>query len=482
MDEYRAAKGIENSSVVLCTRSITLVNVSTLLNNSRKENSEPANSGRPTMCRSCGAIIGAGQEECTVCGNSASGPTSNGQPRVAAADSETMRFARAVLDRPYKFTIILLITNIFVFTLMWQSSDMPLSLTAVLPAEVLLPFGAKLNYYIHTMHQWWRFVTPMFLHVNLLHLIVNMYSLWIVGPYVEKLYGSAKFVVFWVVTGVAGVVGSYLTVRPGLAGNPITGFIFKAYDTPSAGASGALFGLVGVLFVFGIKFRHELPEGFKRAFGTGLLPMIVLNLFIGYVLRGFIDNAAHVGGLLSGAVLALVVDYRRPGERSSVAVTWRVLQIAAIALVAVSFFKTVQHFRDPQPAELVTQVEQPLEPQNPAYLHYAKAMNDAQEAFVVAVKDKNSSNIDAAIKSLDAAPSLDPKADELRQRLKALLLRAGEPQPTSAASPTVDKNKPVPADQLTQEFFAWRKEYNQWLKTGARNHSGLNQLIDESQK
>ena len=468
--------------MVLCTRSITLVNVSTLLNNSRKENSEPANSGRPTMCRSCGAIIGAGQEECTVCGNSASGPTSNGQPRVAAADSETMRFARAVLDRPYKFTIILLITNIFVFTLMWQSSDMPLSLTAVLPAEVLLPFGAKLNYYIHTMHQWWRFVTPMFLHVNLLHLIVNMYSLWIVGPYVEKLYGSAKFVVFWVVTGVAGVVGSYLTVRPGLAGNPITGFIFKAYDTPSAGASGALFGLVGVLFVFGIKFRHELPEGFKRAFGTGLLPMIVLNLFIGYVLRGFIDNAAHVGGLLSGAVLALVVDYRRPGERSSVAVTWRVLQIAAIALVAVSFFKTVQHFRDPQPAELVTQVEQPLEPQNPAYLHYAKAMNDAQEAFVVAVKDKNSSNIDAAIKSLDAAPSLDPKADELRQRLKALLLRAGEPQPTSAASPTVDKNKPVPADQLTQEFFAWRKEYNQWLKTGARNHSGLNQLIDESQK
>jgi len=433
------------------------------------------------MCRSCGAIIGAGQEQCAVCGNSASGAPSTGQTRTAA-DSEAMRFARAVLSRPYKFTIILLIANIFVFTLMWQTTGLPLSLTTLIPPGVLLPFGAKLNSYIHNQHQRWRFVTPMFLHVNLLHLIVNMYSLWIVGPYVEKLYGSAKFVVFWVVTGVGGVVGSYLTVRPGLAGNPITGFIFKAYDTPSAGASGALFGLVGVLFVFGIKFRHELPEGFKRAFGTGLLPMIVLNLFIGYVLRGFIDNAAHVGGLLSGAVLALVVDYRRPGERSSVAVTWRVLQIAAIALVAVSFFKTVQHFSDPQPAELVTQVEQSPEPQNTAYLHYAKAMNDAQEAFVVAVKDKNSSNIEAAIRSLDAAPSLDPKADELRQRLKALLLRAKEPQPAPAASPTVDKNKPVPADQLTQEFFAWRKEYNQWLKTGARNHSGLNELIDESQK
>ena len=434
------------------------------------------------MCRSCGSIIGAGQEQCAVCGNSATSSTTTSQPRTAVGDSEAMRFARAVLNRPYKFTIILLVANIFVFTMMWQTSALPLSLSTPLPAEVLLPFGAKLNFYIHAWHQWWRFVTPMFLHVNLLHLIVNMYSLWIVGPYVEKLYGSAKFVVFWVVTGVAGVLGSYLTVRPSLAGNPLTGFIFKAYDTPSAGASGALFGLVGVLFVFGIKFRHELPDGFKRAFGTGLLPMIVLNLFIGYVLRGFIDNAAHVAGMISGAVLALVVDYRRPGERSGVALIWRVLQIAVIALVTVSFLKIVQHFRDPWPAELGTQVNRPSEPQNPAYLNYAQAMNDAQEAFVVAVKDKNSSNIDAAVKTLDAAPSLDPKADELRQRLKGLLLRAREPQATAATSPTVDKNKPVPADQLTQEFSAWRKEYNQWLKTGARNHSGLNELVDESQK
>ena len=423
------------------------------------------------MCRSCGAIIGAGQEQCAVCGKSASGAPSTGQTRTAA-DSEAMRFARAVLSRPYKFTIILLIANIFVFTLMWQTTGLPLSLTTLIPPGVLLPFGAKLNSYIHNQHQWWRFVTPMFLHVNLLHLIVNMYSLWIVGPYVEKLYGSAKFVVFWVVTGVGGVVGSYLTVRPGLAGNPITGFIFRPSDTPSAGASGALFGLVGVLFVFGIKFRHELPEGFKRAFGTGLLPMIVLNLFIGYVLRGFVDNAAHLGGMLSGAALALVVDYRRPGERSGVAITWRVLQIVAIALVAVSFFKTVQHY---------PRAQQPAQPQNLAYLRYAKAMSDAQEAFVVATQDQNTTNIDLAIKNLDEAPSLDARADELKQSLKALLLRAKEPRATAAASPAADK-KPVSADQLTQEFSTWGKEYNQWLKTGARSHSGLNGLIDESQK
>jgi hypothetical protein len=216
--------------------------------------------------------------------------------------------------------------------------------------------------------------------------------------------------------------------------------------------------------------------------------MIVLNLFIGYVLRGFIDNAAHLGGLLSGAVLALVVDYRRPGERSGVAITWRVLQIAAIALVAVSFFKTAQHFRDPWPAELLAQApaqaqEQPAESENPAFVSYAKALTEAQEAFVVATHDHNSSNIDAALKTIDAAPSLDAKADELRQKLKALLLRAKETPAIAITSPTRDKNKPVPVDQLKRDFIAWQKEYGQWLKTGARNHSGLNKLSNsDSQK
>ena len=68
---------------------------------------------------------------------------------------------------------------------------------------MLATYGAKLNYLINgPYHQWWRFVTPMFLHVNLPHLFINMFSLWMVGPYVEKLYGSAKFVAFWVFNGV----------------------------------------------------------------------------------------------------------------------------------------------------------------------------------------------------------------------------------------------------------------------------------------
>ena len=446
-----------------------------MIKNFSSEKDRNFNTARPTMCRSCGAIVGGGQQQCTVCGTSVSGGAAMRQPRMVA-DRETMRFARAVLNRPYKFTIILLVTNVFVFLLMWQVSQTPLAVLVPLPNEVLLPFGAKLNYFIQSQHQWWRFVTPMFLHVNLLHLLVNMYSLWIVGPYVEKLYGSAKFVIFWVLTGIAGVAASYLTVRPRMSAGSLGSFIFKTTDGPSAGASGALFGLVGVLFVFGIKFRHELPEGLKRAFGTGLLPMILLNLFIGYELRGFIDNAAHLGGLISGALLALVVDYRRPGEGSPIAVTWKILQFAAIALVAASFLKVVQHYHDPLPPALMTQAAPPVEPRNPAYLEYAVAMSDAQEAFVVAMQDKNASNIDGAAKKLDSAPHLDQKADELRDRLKLLLLKAKENPATAMASPQPRASKRVQDNSLTQDFVSWRKEYNQWLKTSGRNHSGLSEL------
>ncbi len=202
----------------------------------------------------------------------------------------------------------------------------------------------KTNYAIRFDHEWWRFVTPVFIHVNLPHLLINMYSLWVLGPWVEKLYGSARFVLFWIATGIAGVVASYLTVIPGSHPGLIGSFLIKSADEPSAGASGALFGLVGVLFVFGLKYRRELPEGFKRAFGTGMLPVILLNLAIGFLGRGIIDNAAHMGGLLSGAALSAVVSYKRPGQSARVTIAWRIVQIATLLLVLVSFFFIFQHY------------------------------------------------------------------------------------------------------------------------------------------
>lgn len=257
----------------------------------------------------------------------------------------SLSYARAVLSRPYIFTIVFLVLNFFIFLVMWQISGMATSvLWTGFPEQVLLAFGGKTNYLIYYQHEWWRFMTPVFIHVNLPHVLINMYSLWVIGPWVEKLYGSAKFVVFWVLTGIAGVVASYLTVVPGSHPGVVTGFLIKNHDEPSAGASGALFGLVGVLFVFGLKYRRELPEGFKRAFGTGMLPVILLNLGIGFVGRGIIDNAAHMGGLVSGAALAAVIGYKRPGQPTSVTIAWRVAQIAALVIVAVAFFMVARTF------------------------------------------------------------------------------------------------------------------------------------------
>ena len=430
--------------------------------------------GRPTMCRNCGSIIGAGQQQCAVCGTRV-GSAANPSVETAPKDNEAMRFARAVLNRPYKFTIALLVANIFIFILMWQSSGMNFSVLNFFPYDVLVAYGAKVNYLVREQHQWWRFVTPMFLHVNLLHLMVNMYSLWVVGPYVEKLYGSARFVVFWIVTGIVSIVASYLTVLPpGSQVGRLGSFLFKTMDGPSVGASGALFGLVGVLFVFGIKYRRELPEGFKRAFGTGLIPMIALNLFIGFVGRGLIDNAAHLGGLVAGAFMALVIDYRRPGERSSIALTWRVLQIACIALSLFGFIKAAQHFRDPLPAYLAQQkkaleereveVDVPDEVNN--FVAYAKAMNEAQEAFNLAQSRNDVSAIDGALSNLQSTPKLDPTADELRNQLSSFLSRAKALE-TDASTPN---QKLEAKNALTKEFLEWIKAYRNWLTTSGRNY------------
>lgn len=385
-------------------------------------------------------------------------------------DRETVRFARALMERPYKFTIILLMTNLFVYMLMWQSSGMRLSVLGVFPWPVLLAYGAKLNALVNA-GQWWRFVTPIFVHVNLLHLLVNMYSLWIIGPYVEKLYGGTKFVVFWVLTGIAGVVASYLTVvSPDRPLGSLGRFIFKIDDEPSAGASGALFGLVGVLFVFGIKFRHELPEGFKRAFGIGLLPMIVLNLFIGYIGRGIIDNAAHLGGLAAGAALAVVVDYRRPGERSGVAIVWQVLRAAALGLVAVSFVQVARHFRDVPPASLAPVIQ--ISPTTENFVVYVKAITEAQEAFYAAIYDDDLKPSASAIQNLNNAPYLDEKANELRETIRNLLLEAAAINASGTPAGTAEDSKQKKAE-LIQRRGVWVKDYDEWLKTAGKRSRGL---------
>jgi len=194
--------------------------------------------------------------------------------------------------------------------------------------------------------------------------------------------------------------------------------------------------------------------------------VIMINLFIGFVGRGFIDNAAHLGGLLSGAALALVVGYRRPGERPSIAISWHVLQIMALALVAVSFFEVAKHFRENVPvpqAQLIKQVAP-----NSEYLLYQKALNDSQDVFQAF--DGDAGRIDNVIKELDSAPHLDDQADALRDSLKTLLVRARELTKTLPADPRARLEQQT---KLRADFESWKKEYTHWLATSGKQYAGL---------
>ena len=417
------------------------------------------------MCRNCGALVGSGEASCSACGapkTAAPPPQQARAPRYAppSHDRETIRFARAVLSRPYIFTIIFLAANIFVFFLTSQggANENP---------GVLVKYGAKYNLLIDRWGEWWRFVTPIFLHGNVAHLLMNMYGLWMIGPYVERLYGSAKFVFFWVATGIAGVVASYLIVQPRLYESGTAGrLIFKPHDTISVGASGALFGLIGVLFVFGIKFRHELPEGFKRAFGTGMLPTILLNLAIGFIIP-VIDNAAHVGGLLAGALLALVVGYKRPGERARVAVFWHILQIAALALVAVCFVMVARNFNRPYDggAGLIAPVASADEVDE-----FINALNRGNNALAEALGKGDAGGIDEAIKALEQAPAPDKRSGELRDELKSLLARAREYAAMPVAGRAQQQQRARALRGLDSDVEAWINKRDRWVKTEGDNY------------
>lgn len=436
----------------------------------------PTYTNRPSVCRNCGALIGAGEKTCAVCdapaGATATNSRTDNRMTVDArdadgvahtvADRETVRFARTLFQRPVTFTFIFLFLNVVVFLLTTWAG-------ALQNNGVLLDFGARYNLLINK-GEWWRFVAPIFLHGGVPHLLMNMYGLWILGPYVERLYGSAKFVVFWIVAGIAGMVASYLSVQPSLHSGGILGqFLFKSQDGTTVGASGALFGLIGVLFVFGIKYRRELPDGFKQAFGTGMLPTILLNVFIGFIIP-VIDNAAHLGGLFAGAVLASVVDYKRVGKRGNIAYIWHALQALALALVVLTFAIVGMQLRNVNfnTGELGTRLANglSLSPAND-FVAYFNTLNESTIVFTEALKG-DTSRVDAALQQIERAPKLDDEETNLRAEMISLLNRARDYGDLPERERNNSKGQTT-ATQLIEDFNAWQQQRLQWIQSnGAR--------------
>ncbi len=197
------------------------------------------------------------------------------------------------LTRP-RWTYILIGANVFIWLV-------ELGLFGGNLSDAVLNFGMKINARV-AAGEYWRLLTAMFLHDAPLplHLLFNMYALYILGPQIEATYTSARFLLIYLLSGLAGSVLSY-ALGPALV--------------PSVGASGAIFGLLGALIVYSYRYRDNLRFGRQQLINA--LTVALINFVLGLSLRGRIDNWAHlggfVGGLVTGALLAPDYGVERAG-------------------------------------------------------------------------------------------------------------------------------------------------------------------------
>ena len=217
--------------------------------------------------------------------NTPSVPDNSNLPLPQRVLSENSRVAEeeetsgwTLADAPW-VTLLLLAVNIVVFFCEWKAGGGNIPL-------ISQQFGVKDNLLIDA-GQKWRFVTPIFLHGSLSHLLMNSISLVWLGSQIENIFGRRKYFLIYIVAGIAGNVASYYKT-PG----------------PSLGASGAIFGLVGAGLIFPIRWRSLLPEETRKRILSQLLMVAALNLGAGFAIQG-VDNYAHMGGLVGGAFAAL---------------------------------------------------------------------------------------------------------------------------------------------------------------------------------
>lgn len=182
---------------------------------------------------------------------------------------------------PVRLTPLLLVANLIIFALMTLSGGSTNTCT-------LLLFGAKFNVLILS-GEWWRLFTPIFLHIGITHLLFNEYALWIFGNEVERLFGTARFALIYVIAGLFGSVAS-----------------FAFSSALSAGASGAIFGIIGALTAFYLRNRDRFGEMGRQQLSS-LVAVIVINLVFGLTVPG-IDNLGHMGGLAGGFFLGYALS------------------------------------------------------------------------------------------------------------------------------------------------------------------------------
>jgi rhomboid protease GluP len=208
--------------------------------------------------------------------------------------------------------------------------------------DVLLELGASYGPYIHR-GEYWRLVMPIFLHAGLLHIFLNGYALWVLGPLLERIYGYGRYTCLYIGAGVgASMVSAWRA------------------NSIAVGASGAIFGVASAMVVVGYQHPEVVPWRWHRLFGRRMIAVILISLAFGPALelvsRIFkinlprIDNWAHLGGIATGALLALLIAPPRrweegePGAAAPEAPS-QALVVVPIAIVMLAFVFTARHYR-----------------------------------------------------------------------------------------------------------------------------------------
>jgi len=210
---------------------------------------------------------------------------------AAAVPATRTRFGGVAISRPY-VTLTLIGINVVVFG--WEFLA---GVDTVASNWGMWPVGVALD------NEYYRLFTATFLHENLLHIGFNMLVLWMLGPQLEALLGHVRFTVLYLVAGLGGSVASFWFSSPSVVG---------------IGASGAIFGLMGAYVVVGRALRADISQ---------VLGLIAINVVIGFV-GGGIDWRAHLGGLVTGALVAAIFAYAPTTQR----VLWQVVGVVVVVV------------------------------------------------------------------------------------------------------------------------------------------------------
>ena len=219
---------------------------------------------------------------------------------AAAVPATRTRFGGVAISRPY-VTLTLIGINVVVFG--WEFLA---GVDTVASNWGMWPVGVALD------NEYYRLFTATFLHENLLHIGFNMLVLWMLGPQLAALLGHVRFTVLYLVAGLGGSVASFWFSSPSVVG---------------IGASGAIFGLMGAYVVVGRALRADISQ---------VLGLIAINVVIGFV-GGGIDWRAHLGGLVTGALVAAIFAHAPTKQR----VLWQVVGVVAV-VVALGVLITVR--------------------------------------------------------------------------------------------------------------------------------------------